>query len=132
METLDQSNNNQISERAIRNLSASSVWVIIASSVGLLSGLYFLYGAFKLMSSFYVSQQGGILLIMSLIFISLHLVGLIYGISLTKLKVYSAEDFDKASARHNAYWIFCGIIYIIWFLLFLLALAGGGNPFGRL
>jgi hypothetical protein len=132
METLDQNSNNQISERAIRNLSMSAIWVIIASSVGLFTGLYFMYGAFQLMSSFYGSQQGGILLIMSLIFSSIHIVGLIYGVSLTKLKVFSAEDFEKASARHNAYWIFCGVVYIIWFLLLLMALSGGGNPFGRL
>src|SRR5688500_7718108 len=100
METLDQSSNNQISERAIRNLSASSVWIIIVSSVGLFTGLFFLYGAFQAMSSYYGSQQGGIILIMALIWIALHVIGLNYGISLNKLKIYSAEDFDKASSKH--------------------------------
>lgn len=130
METLDQSNNNQISERAIRNLSASSVWIIIVSSVGLFTGLLFLYGAFQKMSSSYGSEEGGIILIMALIFIGIHVVGLTYGISLNKLKIYDANDFDKASSKHNGYWIFVGIVYIIWFLLLLMALAnGGGNMF---
>lgn len=127
MDTLDQSENNQISERAIRNLTSSSVWIIIASSVSAIMGLYMLYIAFMLMSSSYSSSQGGVILIFSLIWIALAIVGLNYGVNLSKLKVYSAEEFDRASAKHNAYWIFVGIIYIIWFLLFMLAIAGGGG-----
>lgn len=130
MDTLDENNNNQISERAIRNLSQSGVWVIIVSSVGIFTGMFILYSAFKLMSNPFGSQQAGIILILALIWISIHVVGLNYGISLNKIKIYNAEDFDKASSKHNVYWIFVGIIYIIWFLLFLMGLASnGGNVF---
>src|SRR5687768_5322387 len=130
METLDQSTNNQISERAIRNLSSSSVWIIIVSSVGLIFSLWLLYNAFQLLSHPFASNQGGILLIISLVIAGLEIVGLNYGVSLTKLKIYTAEDFDKAMAKHNAYWIFCGIVWIVWFLFFLMGLSGGG--FGRM
>lgn len=129
METLDQSNSNQISERAIRNLSSSSVWIIIASAVGIFTALYFLYVAAMLMSSPYASQQGGVMLIFSLIFAVMHVLGLLYGISLTKLKIFNADDFDKASIKHNTYWIYVGIVYIIWFLLMLLGLAGGAGRY---
>ncbi len=133
METLDQSTNNQISERAIRNLSSSSVWVIIVSSVGIFTGLFILYTAFKLMSMpYYGSQAGGIYLILSFIWIGLHIMGLSYGIGLSKLKIFSADEFDRACAKHTAYWIFVGIVYIIWFLLFLMAIAGSGGNIFRL
>jgi len=126
MDTLDRSENNQISERAIRNLSSSSVWIIISSACGMVTGLYFLYTAFLAMSSPFRSQAGGILLIFALIITSLHIVGLTYGVGLSKVKVYTPEELDRASAKQNAYWIFAGIAYIIWTLLLLLALSSGG------
>lgn len=126
MDTLDRSENNQISERAIRNLSSSSVWIIISSACGMVTGLYFLYAAFLMMSSPFRSQAGGIILIFALIITSLHIVGLAYGVGLSKVKVYTPEELDRASAKQNAYWIFAGIAYIIWTLLLLLSLSSGG------
>ena len=128
MDTLDQNENanSRISERAIRNLSSSSVWIIITSACGMVTGLYFLYAAFMMMSHPFGSQAGGIILILALIMTSLHIVGLTYGVGLSKIKIYSAEEMDRAAAKQNAYWIFAGIAYSIWTLLLLMSLAGGG------
>lgn len=132
METLDQTGNNQISERAIRNLTSSAVWIIISSCVSLIVGLYVLYIAFRAMSIPYASGQGGVMLIIALIWIALAVVGLNYGIGLSTIKIYTPEAFEKASIKHNAYWIFVGIVYIIWFLLFMMSIAGGGGRMFRL
>jgi hypothetical protein len=132
METLDQNNiqnSNQISERTIRNFHQASVWIIIASAVGLFTGLYFLYAATKLMSYSYASSQASVIMIMSLVFITMHIIGLTYGINMSKLKIYTSEEFDRASSKHMTYWVFCGIVYIIWFLLMLMNLSGGRMPF---
>lgn len=136
METLDQNenSNSRISERSIRYLSSSATWIIISSACGIVTGLYFLYIALAMMSiSRYgyggggASIVGGFLLIFALIATSLHIVGLTYGLGLSKIKVYSAEEMEKASAKQNAYWIFAGIAYIVWTLLMLLSLANGGG-----
>lgn len=132
METLDHNetnSNNQIPERAVRNLQQSSVWIIIVSAVGMFSGLYFLYIATAAMGNRYASSQGTILMIMSLVFITMHVLGLVYGIALSKLKIYNANDFDAASSKQMTYWVFCGIVYIIWFLLMLMTLSSGGMRF---
>ena len=81
------------------------------------------------MSYSYAADQGGVMLIMSLIVLAMHIVGLNYGIALSKLKIFSAEDFEKATSKQMAYWIFLGIIHIIFFLLFLMGLANGGGAF---
>ncbi|HYG51681.1 MAG TPA: hypothetical protein VD905_12300 [Flavobacteriales bacterium] len=130
METLDhsQSNSSQISERAIRNLQQSSVWIIIVSSVGLFMGLYFLYGAFQNMDRGYGrGDMAGVMLIAALIVLAQHILGLTYGIALSKLKIYSPEELDNASSKQMAYWVFCGIVSIISFLLILMAISNGGG-----
>lgn len=136
METLDQNENtnSHISERAIRNLTSSATWIIISSACGIVTGLYFLYIATAMMGagSFnrMASTVGGFFMIFALIATALHIVGLTYGVGLSKIKMYSAEEMERASAKQNAYWIFAGIAYIIWTLLILMAMAGGGGMRG--